>query len=64
MPHFVFDINEDDTIRAVYKDGVLIETGARLEMPMAIIQTYFKSAFHDLQRMTSNADDREENRRH
>lgn len=64
MPDFVFDMNEDETVRAVYKDGVRIETGARLEMPVAIVQTYFKSAIRNLKQMTASDDDRDANREH
>lgn len=64
MPHFVFDLNEDESIKAIYKDGVKLETGTRLEMPVAIVQTYFRSAIRALARMTESDDDREDNRQH
>lgn len=62
MPHFVFDMNPDDTIRAVYKDGAVMETATRLEMPLAIVRTYFKSASRDLAQMTANDANRDDNR--
>ncbi len=62
MPHFVFDLNEDESIKAIYKDGVKLETGTRLEMPVAIVQTYFRAAIRALARMTESDDDRESNR--
>lgn len=64
MPHFTFDIGDDDIVRGVYKDGVLIETEARLEMPHMVVQTYFRSAILALHGMTADDNDREANRRH
>src|SRR6478609_1233654 len=64
MPHFVFDLNEDESINAIYKDGLKLETGTRLEMPVAIVQTYFGAALRALARMTESDDDREDNRSH
>ncbi|UAK23844.1 hypothetical protein [Sphingomonas nostoxanthinifaciens] len=64
MPDFVYDLNEDGSIKAVYKDGVKLETATRLEMPVAIVQTYFRSAIRALARMTESADDGEDNRQY
>ena len=64
MAHFVFQLNEDETIRSIHKDGVLVATATRLEMPVAIVQTYFKSAIRDLAQMTLDDADRDANRHH
>jgi hypothetical protein len=56
VPNFLTEQNEDGTIKATYKDGTRIDTGFRLEMPQAIVQTYFKLAFRNLREMKEDGD--------
>jgi hypothetical protein len=65
--NFVFedgDDGDDGKIKAIYKDGQPLSTAVSLEMPQAIVQTYFKSAFRDYRAMTANAEDKDDNRHH
>lgn len=66
LAHFHFEEKDSPTgkITAVYKDGKPLTDGMRLEMPDAIVQTYFKSALRNLSRMTQSEDDQEDNRHH
>lgn len=51
MPQFIFDQQADGRLNAVYKDGVKITQAVHLEMPQAIVQTYFKAALRNLRVM-------------
>lgn len=64
MPHFEFVYQDDgsERIKFVLKDGQPTTKTVRLEMPNAIVQTYFKASFANLRKMTTNDDDREGNR--
>jgi hypothetical protein len=56
MPHFQFDIEEDGKVRAIYKDGKLVEGRVQLEMSNSIVQTYFSSALRNIQQMRPDQD--------
>lgn len=60
MPHFEFDFNEDGSIHAIYKDDKPYESGITLEMPNAIVQTYFASALRNLAKMKLSDDPNED----
>ncbi|EQB32542.1 hypothetical protein [Sphingobium ummariense] len=64
MPQFYFEDEEgsDGRIKQIWKDGKPHNKSVRLEMPQAIVQTYFKAAMQNLSQMTPNEDDREHNR--
>lgn len=64
MSHFEFVYHEDgsERIKSVLKDGKIMTKGVRLEMPNAIVQTYFKAAVSNLRKMTCDESDRDENR--
>jgi len=61
---FIFDLNDDGTVRTAYKDGTPMTTTMRLELPTAIVHTYFKSAVRNLRQMTDDEVDHEANRLH
>ena len=66
MAAIIFEYADDNSgrIKAIYRDGKQITKPIRLEMPSAIVQTYFKAAFRNCRAMTESDDDREDNRQH
>lgn len=51
MPHFIFDSNEDGTIRQVLKDGEPHQDAVRLEQLFSVVTIYFKLAAFNLGQM-------------
>lgn len=51
MPHFVFDSNEDGTIRQVFKDGAPHHDAVRLEQLFSVVSIYFELAAMNLGQM-------------
>jgi hypothetical protein len=60
--NFEYDDDGSGRIKAIYREGKRLTKGIRLELPSAIVQTYFKAAFRNCRAMTENEDDREDNR--
>ena len=61
MPHFVFETNDDGTIRRVLKDGMAHDGAVVLEQHFSVVTTYFRFAARNL-RMLGVAETSEDRR--
>lgn len=61
MPHFVLEMNDDETVRRVLKDGKPHESAVTLEQHFSVVVTYFKAARQNLD-LLARTDDREQRR--
>ena len=56
MPHFLIEINDDESVRRILRDGEIYAEQLALEQHFSIVTTYFRSAGASLSQMRSETD--------